>query len=119
MVSYPNDYDSSGEIQSREFHDHVGNAQTLPHQGLNFPIPFGLTVTLKNGRRDSMVKLNILGVGNTCVVLRGIDALTRLVPRICLSCKVGDGTTSRMGTDIGSYQSTLTSPQFVFGFVKA
>lgn len=73
MVSYPSDYDSSGEIQSIEFHDHEGDAPKLPHQDLNFPIPSGLTVTWKNGRRDRVGNLEILATGASFIVLRGID----------------------------------------------
>ena len=73
MASYPHDYDSSGEIQSIEFQEHGENAQRLPHKDLNFPMPSGLTVTWKNGRRDSVVNLRVLGIGNARVVLRGID----------------------------------------------
>ena len=63
MVSYPIDYDSSGEIQSVEFHDHDENASKLPHQDLHFPIPSGLPLTWKNGRRDRVVNLKISGSG--------------------------------------------------------
>lgn len=48
-----------------EFHDHVGNAKTLPYSDLHFTIPFGLTNTWKNGRSDIIIKFEILGV---CVI---------------------------------------------------
>ena len=73
MASYSNDYDSFGEIRSIEFHDHEGNAQKLPHQDLNFLMPSGLTITWKNGRRDIVGNLHILGIGSGRVVLEGVD----------------------------------------------
>ena len=76
MASYPHDYDSFGEIRSIEFHDHAVNAVKLPHKDLNFPMPSGLTVIWKNGHRDSVVNLRVLGVGNARVVLGGIDVGT-------------------------------------------
>jgi len=77
MVSYPIDYDSSGEIQSVEFHGHDENASKLPHQDLHFPIPSGLTLTWKNGRRDRFVNLKILGIGAGRIVLEGIKEWSR------------------------------------------
>ena len=77
MACYPINYDSSGDVLSIEFDDHEKDAQYLPHQDMEFPIPYGLTITWKNGRQDKVTKLGIVGVGNARIVLRGIDVASR------------------------------------------
>ena len=73
MARYPTEYDSSGEVQSIEFHGHEANAPKLPHQDVNFPLPSGLTITWKDGHRDRVVQLEILGIGAARIVLQGVD----------------------------------------------
>ena len=73
MANYSSECDSSGEIQSIEFHGHEGNAPNVPHKDLNFPIPSGLTLTWKNGNCRKIIKIDILGTGAGRVVLGGID----------------------------------------------
>ena len=120
MASYPSDYDSSGSVESLEFHDHEVNAPKLPHRDLNFPLPSGLTVTWKNGRCDGVVNLHVLGIGAGRVVLEGIDVLSGLLSPYVFKLQGWAWHHKSNGYEhwiVSEYMKKF-SPQF-FGSVKA